>query len=97
MPLGRAPRRLPPGPGLKNRGPLAHASSWLLLGALVLFLLALAVKALAIVTVQAYKAKREGWWLYLIAIFLPPLDLVAVIAWFVHLRRDPLLSKGRPF
>lgn len=53
-------------------------------------LLGLAVFVLAIVvTVQAYRAGRTGWWVYLICVFFSPLNLVAVVAWFVHLKDHP--------
>ena len=80
------------------------ASSHGFLGAFILFWLLLALVGIAVlvlsivVTVQAYKAGRQGWWVYLIAVFVSPLNLVAVIAWYAHLRRNPVLdSQGRPF
>ncbi len=58
----------------------------------------LAILALSIVvTVQAYQAGREGWWVYLIAIFINPLNLVAIIAWFAYLKDNPIESNGKPF
>lgn len=66
--------------------------------ALVAAALAITVLVLSVVvTVEAYKAGREGWWIYLIAIFLSPLNLIAVIAWYAHLRKNPILSDGKPF
>ncbi len=58
----------------------------------------LAILALSIVvTVQAYQAGREGWWVYLIAIFINPLNLVAIIAWFAYLKDNPIEANGKPF
>ncbi len=67
-----------------------------------LLLVTLLVTALlvlgAIVVVQAYKESRIGWWVYLIAMFVGPFNLVAVIAWFAYLRKNPVLDgQGRPF
>lgn len=64
----------------------------------VWLLLVVVVVALSIiVTVQAYQAGREGWWVYLIAVFISPLNLVAVIAWFAYLKQNPMMNNGRPF
>lgn len=79
------------------------SSHWFLGPFLVLWLLvvlvALAVFVMSIlVTVEAYRVGRQGWWVYLIAVFVSPLNLVSVIAWYAYLRRNPVLdSRGRPF
>lgn len=65
----------------------------------LLVLVGLTVFVLAIVvTVQAYKDGRQGWWVYLIAVFISPLNLVSVIAWFAYLRKNPVRdAQGRAF
>lgn len=40
-------------------------------------------------TFQAYKAKRSGWWIYLICVFIGPLNIAALIAWFAYFRNNP--------
>lgn len=64
----------------------------------LLGLLALAVVVLSIVVVvQAYKAGRTGWWLYLIAVFMAPLNLVSVIGWFAYWKHHPVMLGDTPF
>lgn len=64
----------------------------------ILGLLALAVVVLSIVVVvQAYKAGRSGWWLYLIAVFITPLNLVSVIGWFAYWKHHPVMLGDTPF
>jgi hypothetical protein len=65
-----------------------------------LFLIAIGITILVlgiIVTMQAYKAGRTGWWIYLIAIFISPLNLVAIILWFAMWKQKPLMVDGKPF
>lgn len=72
-------------------------ASFLLLFVLIA-LVGLTILALSIVvTVQAYQAGRKGWWVYLICIFINPLNLVAIIAWFAYLKKNPIMSNGEPF
>ena len=39
--------------------------------------------------VQAYKAGRSGWWLYLVAGLIPVGAIAATIAWFVYFKANP--------
>lgn len=71
----------------------AFAAMWVIAMLIVLAVFVLAV----LVTVQAYQAGREGWWIYLIALFISPFNLIAVIYWFAHGKNNPVLSNGRPF
>jgi len=67
----------------------SHA--WAIGGGVLMAVLAIGILflALAILTVvQAYKAQRT-WWVYLICMFIGPLNLVAIIAWFAHFRKNP--------
>lgn len=72
--------------------------AWLALWVMVM-LFALTVFVLGmLVTMEAYRVGRQGWWVYLIAVFVVPLNLVAVVAWYAYLDRNPVLdSRGRPF
>ena len=45
--------------------------------------------AAILATVQAYQAKRSGWWIYLICIFIGPLNLIAAVAWFAYFKTNP--------
>ena len=40
-------------------------------------------------TFQAYKTGRSGWWVYLICVFVGPLGLAALIAWFAYFKDKP--------
>lgn len=66
---------------------------WILTAAVAITLLVLAI----IITVRAYKEGREGWWIYLIALFISPGPLVIVIAWYAYLRNNPVMKDGKPF
>ena len=69
------------------------------MGALVvlfwIFFLIVAALAIAVLVftilmvVEAYRLGRSGWWIYLICLFISPLNLVALIAWHVHLKKNP--------
>jgi len=65
----------------------------LALGLAALLLILLVGVALLVLfllpTFQAYKAKRSGWWVYLICFFVGPLNLAAVIAWFAYFKGNP--------
>jgi hypothetical protein len=50
--------------------------------------------AAAVVVAQALRQGRSGWWLYLVALLLFPLQLLSVVAWFAHLRRNPVPLGG---
>ncbi len=56
---------------------------------LVLFIMSI------VATVQAHKAGREGWWVYLIFVFTVP--IVGVIMWFFFGKKKPIMNNGRPF
>lgn len=74
------------------------AEAGFLVAVLFVALLGIAVLVMGIITVvEAYRAGREGWWLYLIALFISPLNLVAVIAWFAYLKHNPVMNDGKPF
>ncbi|MES2154101.1 MAG: hypothetical protein V4510_03110 [bacterium] len=63
-----------------------------LFGAFFLVWLVIAVVLIVLFllpTIQAYKAKRSGWWVYLICFFITPLNIAALIAWFAHFKTHP--------
>lgn len=77
--------------------PLAPFDAFGFLG-LPFFLLGLVVFILCIVVaVEAKNKGRGGWWIYLIVAFFSPLNLIAVIVWYVHARQNPIMNAGKPF
>ncbi len=50
-----------------------------------------------VVAIEAKNRGREGWWLYLIAAFISPINIAAAIFWFVHARENPVMNNGKPF
>lgn len=72
--------------GLEFLDPFGIGTGFIVLAVVVLIALAI---LFLLPTIQARKAGRSGWWIYLICFFVSPLNLAALIAWFAYFKDHP--------